>query len=715
MAKLLFAYNFPERQYKELLKAVKQKTSSIQSEPVAWPHVSVAYIEQDVPKELRQQIVAMPRPTFKIVSIKVFDGQASNPMSYLVLTLDKPKEYQDVQRFIAQKLDVTVREDHTPHVSLLQFPKENAEQMRQLLPEIEGSIKVASYPFAVSNPAFWENFAASDIYEHINESVQLSALVESLAFNPLQEKTLYHGTNKLFKEFDPKASTRNGTVYGNASYFTASQKVASDYAGDDDNSNVHIVDIDTDTSRFWDVSDYEEYASISKKIGYKPLPNDKQRNWFFVLARQMEQDENLIDAFDYADHLASKLQELGYAGVMIPSRMMGKESADMYVVYDKKAIKHKFGTELDEELQLKPIKWIYPTDEQLQDEFHEGEIDNLFLDIAYPKPEYKKQAFEFFKNNLKQETIDPKKLDPKNKFRFDFDSYKQFRDQVTRYGGAKDPDSMVRKVQAGGSLPMPVVVKQRNGTYLLGGGATRVSIARLAGQMVEALVIDEDASLKWRALDQKRIIDSFVARYNAQKELEFVKKFDRSAISKPLGLLKKDLESFNFNDTEKFHIVVLSGMWEKYLKLLGKPSTIEKDIEDLLLGEANLAYRKPTREVRTPSPHLPLAFLKKLQDNYYISETGIEYVSDEVDQLIAQKQGDLGKRFGIKKRAVKYEMKPISDDEFFDQLGTSPELHVVHTKGGVEVFDPFGDLVMKSHDGQFFSSFGTVHSLDTKH
>ena len=87
---------------------------------------------------------------------------------------------------------------------------------------------------------------------------------------------------------------------------------------------------------------------------------------------------------------------------------------------------------------------------------------------------------------------EPEELNPKNlKGRHIWNTYEDLVKTVKSFGGPKDPDSMLEAINSGKSLPMPIVVKNRNGDLHIAGGATRSGIANLAGQTITALVIDE--------------------------------------------------------------------------------------------------------------------------------------------------------------------------------------------------------------------------------
>jgi hypothetical protein len=221
--------------------------------------------------------------------------------------------------------------------------------------------------------------------------------------------------------------------------------------------------------------------------------------------------------------------------------------------------------EMKESLNIKPIKWSYPSEKELEYEFHEADIDALLLPAGYPKPEERKEAFEFFKDNLKEMEIDPKTLEDENAWRFRHKDYKSFRDLVTSYGGPKDPDSMVRKIQAGGERPMPVVILKADGALRLAGGATRVSIASLAGQKVRALVFDAKRAFSRQLEQKKKYIQDAIARHKISKELaDAVEKASREVDGDELAM-DHILDEAGFE--ESLYREILSISWSKVREL----------------------------------------------------------------------------------------------------------------------------------------------------
>jgi GNAT superfamily N-acetyltransferase/2'-5' RNA ligase len=218
---------------------------------------------------------------------------------------------------------------------------------------------------------------------------------------------------------------------------------------------------------------------------------------------------------------------------------------------------------MDEAMNLKPMQWTMPTEEQLNDEFHEGEIDSLLLTMSYPQPGEKEDAFRFFKANLEGPIeIDPKDLKGKNAWRFTFPDYHALRKTVTSYGGPKDPDSMVRKVQSGGSLPMPVVIRRVDGTLELAGGATRTSIALLAGQKIQALVLDEKKTLARKILQKKKSIEKYISKSKNPDIKKISAKAEQLSKTIPSDkLLNWDNEGDGFDG---YHLGMLWGQIRDY-------------------------------------------------------------------------------------------------------------------------------------------------------
>jgi hypothetical protein len=251
---------------------------------------------------------------------------------------------------------------------------------------------------------------------------------------------------------------------------------------------------------------------------------------------------------------------------------------------------------------------------------------------------------------------------------------------------------------------MPVVIKNPNGSYLLAGGATRVSIAKLANQNVEAIVIPAQTVISKRQEKLEAKATSFAKKHGLEKKnAEMKEKAAKLSLPEFEKWHEEDLESLENekeSDDKSFLVHMLAMYWERWLILKDKFGDSYRRAENV---ESFQEWK--SSQVRTPSPHMSLARLRELQNNNYVSAQGVEYSEEEVDELIARKQQAIMDEPVRKKRIVKADMRPVSDDEFFETLGMRGGLHVSHEKNAIHVFDQIGDLVMIAKDGEFLSAF----------
>jgi hypothetical protein len=140
------------------------------------------------------------------------------------------------------------------------------------------------------------------------------------------------------------------------------------------------------------------------------------------------------------------------------------------------------------DLDIPEIIWSYPTDKELLNEVQtEFEIEKLFISEMWPKTSDYQLAVDHLKKVSEPEKLDPKKL----KGRHIWKSLEDLIKTVKSFGGPKDPEAMLEAISFNKPLPMPIVIRKRNGEMHVAGGATRSGIANLAGQDITALVIDE--------------------------------------------------------------------------------------------------------------------------------------------------------------------------------------------------------------------------------
>lgn len=139
-------------------------------------------------------------------------------------------------------------------------------------------------------------------------------------------------------------------------------------------------------------------------------------------------------------------------------------------------------------LTLKRILWSYPTDQEILNEIRtELDIEKLFISEMWPTATDYNRAVQTLKKVSTPEQLNPWQIKGKHLWK----SYEALVNTVTRFGGPKDPESMLEAIKNEKPLPMPVAVRKRNGDLELLGGNTRAGIANLAKQPITALVIDE--------------------------------------------------------------------------------------------------------------------------------------------------------------------------------------------------------------------------------
>jgi hypothetical protein len=173
-------------------------------------------------------------------------------------------------------------------------------------------------------------------------------------------------------------------------------------------------------------------------------------------------------------------------------------------------------------LEIPAIKWEYPTDKELFNEIQtEHDIEKLLIEEMWPNKSHYQSAVEDLKKVAAPEELDPKQL----KGRHIWKTYEDLVKTVKSFGGPKDPDSMLEAIKSGKPLPMPVVIRKRNGEMQVAGGATRSGIANLAGQKITALVIEEKKANEMMAdrLEEKGYKD--VIDEGAEHLWESIKKY----------------------------------------------------------------------------------------------------------------------------------------------------------------------------------------------
>lgn len=258
-------------------------------------------------------------------------------------------------------------------------------------------------------------------------------------------------------------------------------------------------------------------------------------------------DEELLD-----------LQAKGYDAVYD----VGSEEKE-YRILNAKNVKTEISAKtigVSESLQLPEIKWSYPTDKELLNEVHsEYAIEKLVNPNMNSYPTDK--DYLGFMQSLK-EVSKPERLDPKTlKGRHIWKSYDDLEKTVKSFGLPKKPETMLEAIKKGEPLPMPIVVKRRNGELEVLGGCTRSGIAALANQHITALVIDEKTA-------NEKMADT-IERY-ADKQGEEEKRQGAYQKMKDYYLHSKQRPKWINND-EQFYAYLAEYLYRRVAELRGLP------------------------------------------------------------------------------------------------------------------------------------------------
>ena len=246
---------------------------------------------------------------------------------------------------------------------------------------------------------------------------------------------------------------------------------------------------------------------------------------------------------------------------------------------------------------LPEIKWSYPTDKELLNEIRtEFAIEKLFITEMWPKNEHYADAIIEIKKVSSPEKLDPKKI----KGRHLWDTYEALVKTVTSFGGPKDPDAMLASIKANKPLPMPIVVKTKDGDLIVAGGATRSGIAALANQSITALVIDE-----------KKANELMADRLEKQGDIEAQKEKVSPIYKAVKNYFLQNGPKPEFEDNmDNFYVSIAAYRYERIARLRGIDVT-NKMSE---LGIEKKSTQKTKAKVKAKMKAKILAALRKLSN-----------------------------------------------------------------------------------------------------
>jgi len=209
--------------------------------------------------------------------------------------------------------------------------------------------------------------------------------------------------------------------------------------------------------------------------------------------------------------------------------------------------------------ELPEIKWSYPTDKEILKEIDtESALESLLLinAVGWPKREEYTEAVSILKEVSKPEHLDPKALKGNHIWK----SYEDLVKTVKSFGGPKDPESMLQAIRTKKALPMPIVVRKKDGEMRILGGCTRSGIAALANQKITALVLDEKAANENLA-DRLEKAGEVEAKEEGKKDIyDKVKAYCLSDSAKP-----------TFSEEDEFPAHIAEYRYHRIAKLRGLP------------------------------------------------------------------------------------------------------------------------------------------------
>jgi CRISPR/Cas system endoribonuclease Cas6 (RAMP superfamily) len=183
---------------------------------------------------------------------------------------------------------------------------------------------------------------------------------------------------------------------------------------------------------------------------------------------------------------------------------------------------------------------------------------------------------------------------------------------VKNFGGPKDPDAMLDAIRANKPLPMPIVIRKRDGSLFVAGGATRSGIALLAGQKITALVIDEKQANELMADRLEHMGEKEAKEEGWEKLYGDIK--DYFLLDGPKPVIDKE---------DKFKAHLISYRYERIAKLRGiNASDKHSKFNDFLITSDFKTTEKKFLDQKIPVEDIKeyLAIFKELRDRNKIKK-----------------------------------------------------------------------------------------------
>jgi len=144
-------------------------------------------------------------------------------------------------------------------------------------------------------------------------------------------------------------------------------------------------------------------------------------------------------------------------------------------------------------LMAASVKWVMPKDPDLVLEYkYEYTLPSRHWDKRCKAIGAKYPLFdseEDFVAKIKAASIEPLTSSMRVENLTDYESIEDVKDLVSQYQFPRDVDRIVKGYEAGGSMPMPIIIRGKKGSWILSGN-TRTNLAFILKIPVKAIWVD---------------------------------------------------------------------------------------------------------------------------------------------------------------------------------------------------------------------------------
>lgn len=167
----VIAWDFPQRLWRKMKADMAAALKKLDVEPQVLkanePHVSVSYVIDPTQEEIEKIKLAAPiyQANMKCTGLDVLQGQAQYGVDYLVVKFEVDSNYMKFMKFIDDLVGVErVKkfQEFKPHCSIACFKKDDAEKVKQGLPELEKAAKRLMWKIVPETFSVWRDFKKAE-------------------------------------------------------------------------------------------------------------------------------------------------------------------------------------------------------------------------------------------------------------------------------------------------------------------------------------------------------------------------------------------------------------------------------------------------------------------------------------------------------------------------------------------------------------------------